>query len=292
LKLFTETKPFSSICFWQLVFALILMVALGQDIPALAQSDDPTAPEPVMLTGEQSEYPLGTHLEIFEDPSGELTIDDVSSPEFEAQFTPSQVAVPNYGYTNSAYWARVSLDNETRLIDEWLLEVGFANMHYVDLYTPTPDGQGFTVEQTGALRPVSTRDVLHPHIVFDLIVPPHSQQTFYLRFQSGASMTLPLTLWAPQAFSSNTQAEQMLAWLFFGALCALLVYHLFLLFTLREASYLFFVILLACLIVEELSYDGYLEVYLVPGLYSLKSLYYPLSFSLLINQLYYFRMHS
>ena len=47
-------------------------------------------------------------------------------------------------------------------------------------------------------------------------------------------------------------------WLFFGALLALLVYHLFLLFSLREASYLYFVILLASLILEELVYNGYL----------------------------------
>ncbi len=62
----------------------------------------------------------------------------------------------------------------------------------------------------------------------------------------------------------------------------MLVYHLFLLFTLREASYLYFVILLASLIIEELSYSGYLEVYFLPSLYFLKPIYYPLSFSVLI----------
>jgi len=172
--------------------------------------------------------------------------------------------VPNYGFSDSAYWVRLPLDNESRQIDEWLLEVGFANMHYVDLYTPLPDGEGFAVRQTGALRPVSTRDVLNPNIIFDLIVPPQSQQTIYLRFQSGASMTLPLTLWTADAFLNESQLKQMLDWLFYGAIIALLVYHLFLLFSLREASYLFFVFLLATLIVEELSYDGYLEVLLIP----------------------------
>jgi signal transduction histidine kinase len=249
---------------------------------ALAQTNQPVLPEPVTLTDEQQEYPLGLHLEILEDASGELTIDEVSSPEFDSQFTPSQAEVPNYGFTDSAYWVRFRLDNETSQAAERLLEVGFANMHFVDLYSPLPGDQGFDVKQTGALRPVSTRDVLHPNIVFDLVVPAQSQQTYYLRFQNGASMTLPLILWAQSAFFSKAQQEQMLNWLFFGAIMALLVYHLFLLFTVKETSYLFFVILLASLLIEELSYTGYLEAHLLPNLYSLKPIYYPLSFSFMI----------
>jgi signal transduction histidine kinase/PAS domain-containing protein len=250
--------------------------------PVLAQSSNSSTPEPLILTDGQSEYPLGLHLDILEDSSGKLTIAQVSSPEFDSQFTPSQVEVPNYGFSNSAYWVRVQLDNETRQIDEWLLELGFANMHYIDLYTPLLDGKGFSVKQTGSLRPVSTRDLLYPHFVFDLSVPTQSQQTYYLRFQSGASMTLGLTLWTKEAFWIQSQWVQMLNWLFFGALIALLLYHLFLLFTLREASYLIFVILLASLLFEELSYDGYLETYLIPSLYRFKSIYFPWSFSLII----------
>lgn len=222
------------------------------------------------------------HLELLEDPGGELTIEEVSSPAYETQFVPSQEAVPNFGFTDSVYWARLRLDNKTQQIDEWLIDVNFANMHYVDLYTPSLDGLGFDVRQTGVQRPIYTRDVLYPHIVFELSVPGQTQPTYYLRFQSGASMTLALTLWNKDAFFAASQWVLMLHWLFFGSILALLVYHLFLLFSLREASYLYFVILLASLMIEELSYSGYLEVYFLPSLYYLKPIYYPLSFSVLI----------
>ncbi len=151
---------------------LILFVTLIARIPALAQSAEPPAAEPVVLTDEQGEYPLGLHLEILEDPTGELTIEQVSSPEFDSQFVPSQDEVPNYGFTDSAYWVRLTSENETRLTDQWLLEQGFANTHYVDLYTPLPDGEGFAVKQTGVLRPRTTRDIPHPHIIFNLTIPP------------------------------------------------------------------------------------------------------------------------
>ena len=265
-------------------FILTLIAALALFIPTFAQDSAPP-PQPLVLTVEQDQYPLGLHLEILEDPSGELTIEDVTSPEFDTQFVPSQAEVPNYGFTDSAYWVRLRLDNETRQINEWLLELGFANMHYVDLYAPLPDGEGFDVKQTGVLRPVSTRDVLHPRIVFDLSVPIQNQPTYYLRFQNGASMTLPLTLWAQTAFLDHSLLVQIAQGVFFGVLIGLLFYNLFLFFSLREVSYLYFVILLASLIIEEAAYDGYLEIYVIPNLYNLMQYIMPLSFSLLIGSM-------
>jgi signal transduction histidine kinase len=248
---------------------------------AVAQNSDPSTLEPLILTDTQSKYPLGLHLEILEDPGGELTIENVSSPTFDTQFNPSRVAVPNFGYTDSVYWVRMHLDNETLQTDEWLLELGFAHMHYVDLYTPLVVGRGFQVKETGSLRPVSTRDVQYPNIVFDLSVPTHSQQTFYMRFQNGASMTLPLTLWTKEAFFTESEQEQMLHWLFFGGILALLVYHLFLLITIREASYLYFVVLLASLLLMVFDYTGYMGVYFFPDWFTFKLYYYPLSLMLL-----------
>ncbi len=253
------------------------MLVLACWTQASAQADDDLDPKTLILTDDQSSYPLGLHLELLEDPGGELTIEDVTSPEYAHQFWPSQVEVPNFGFSDSAYWVRLNLYNENRLNDHWLLGLGFANMQFVDLYTPLADGDGFEVKQTGSQRPVSTRDIFHPRIIFALIIPTQSQQTIYLRFQSGASMTLPLTLSTFDAFWIKTEVELVLYALFFGVLIALLVYHLFLVITLREVSYLFFVILLASLLVATLSYYGYLELYLFPNLYSLKPLYFPLS---------------
>jgi signal transduction histidine kinase/PAS domain-containing protein len=261
---------------------LSLMMALVLTGAALAQSSGPEAPEPVVLTDTQGEYPLGLHLEILEDPSRELTIDDVSSPELDAKFITSQAQVPNYGFTNSAYWVRFRLDNQTSQTQEWLLEQGFANTHYVDLYTPLPSGKGFAVKQTGVLRPANTRDVSYPRIVFNLIILPQSQQTYYLRFQNGASMTLPLTLWTQAAFLKHSLVEQLSMGIFYGILIGLLFYNLFLLYSLREASYFYFVLLLASLIIEEVVYDGYWGIFVIPNQNFLTQYYQPLSFSLLI----------
>ena len=247
---------------------------------ALAQSGDPPAQEPLVLTDELDQYPLGLHLEILEDPSGELTIEDVSSPEFDSQFKPSQEAVPNFGYSESSYWVRFQIKNNTSGVNQWLLEVAFANVHFIDLYLPYPDAEGFAVKQTGINRPPATRDIRHPHFVFDLSIPVQSQQTAYLNIRSGASIVLPLTLWTPDAFINESQWSQVLQVLIFGALVGLLIYNLFILFSLREKAYLYLVILIASWLVFDLAYAGYMEIYIIPNLYYLRQFYMAVSFAL------------
>ena len=138
----------------------------------------PAKLEPLILTDEQGEYPLGLHMDILEDPSGKLTIEDVSSPSFDSKFTPSQVETPIYGFTDSAYWVRMDLDNQTRQTDKWLLEIGYPHTQYVDLYSLLPNGEGFTVKEPGTQRPPETRDLRYPQIVFSLIIPTQSEQTY------------------------------------------------------------------------------------------------------------------
>lgn len=236
--------------------------------------------DPLILTDEQDSYPLGLHIELLEDPGGELTIEDVTSAAYDPLFVPSQVDVPNFGFTDSAIWARIHLRNETPGSDHWLLEVGFANMHFVDLYTPLPDGSGFDAKQTGILRALETRDLLHPHIIFDLTIPPQEQQAYYLRFQSGASMTLPLTLWAQDAFFIASQKKQILLGIYFGILLGLLFYNLFLLYSLRERIYLYLAIFITSVVIFETSYAGYAPLYVFPNHLNLNTSYAGLSFSL------------
>ena len=237
-------------------------------------------PEPFALTDAQDSFKLGPHLEFLEDPTGDLTINDVASPEFSARFVPSDMDVPNFGFTDSAYWVRLPLRNESQLTDRWFLQVDFPNMHYVDLYTPRADGSGFDVKQTGSFQPSSTRDIQHPRIVFDETIALQDEQAYYLRFENGASMTLALTAWTPDAFAEHSKLEYALGGLYFGALLALLAYNLFLLVSLRERSYLYLVMVLASMIVFEAAYSGYSEIYFLPALSFLSHYFLTISFAL------------
>jgi hypothetical protein len=63
------------------------------------------------------------YLEILEDPTRQLTIEEVMSPDYESQFVASTEEVPHFGYTTSAIWVRFRVRNEARQTSQWLLIV-------------------------------------------------------------------------------------------------------------------------------------------------------------------------
>ena len=176
----------------------------------------------------------------------------------------------------------VDLRNEARLADNWLLDVLYSNLQYVDLYAPLPGGDGFVTKMAGSLRSPALRDFRYPRAIFSLHIPLQSQETVYMRFQSGTSMTLNLKLWSQQAFINRSLLEQIMFGIFFGILVGLLFYNLAVYLSIREATYLFCVFLLSSLLLHEASYNGYLETYVIPGLFSLKRAYHPILFALMV----------
>lgn len=206
---------------------------------------------------------MGRYLEILEDPGGELTIEDVSSEAYSGQFSPSKFDVPNFSFSDSAFWVRIDISNETQSIEDWMLEIGFANMHYVDLYTPKSEGDGYVVKEAGAMRPDSASGVAHPRLVMKAAIPPQEQQTIYLRLKSGAAMVIPLTLWTDGAFFEDAQQEMIVRGIYYGILIGVLFINLFLLISFREASYLWLVVFLSSSIIHMLYVYGYAGI-LIP----------------------------
>ena len=225
------------------------------------------AQETLLLSDKQSKYPLGEYLEILEDPTGDLSINDVTSTEYETRFIACREKVPNFGFTKSAYWVRFCIRNETRVnSQQWRLALGFANMHYIDLYKPSLHGQGFNVIRTGTMLPVGTRDVPFHRFVFKLSFPIQTEQVIFLRFKNDASMTLPLTLWSMEAFNKQSQTELFFLGFFSGVLIIMFIYNIFVFFSLRDKSYLFFVLSVFIFLMFVLSQRGLAYQYLWPSL--------------------------
>ena len=219
---------------------------------------------PVILNEKQDVYPLGLYLEILEDPSCKLTIEEITSPEFEEKFILSKEKVPNFGHTNSAYWVRFRIKNETGQSENWRLKLGFANMQYIDLYLQKPDDKGYTHKKTGTYFPFHTRDIPYPSFVFRIPLKPDTGQTIYMRFLNGASMTLPLTLFSAEAFTQKSQKEQLIAGLFYGILFFVFCYSLVVFLLLHEKSYLYYILSVASFMLFHASYDGFASQYLWP----------------------------
>jgi len=248
--------------YWLIIMPILLAIVLP--VITLAQSGDTPRPAPVILTDAQDKYPMGLHLELLEDPTSELTIEDVTSSAYDDQFIPSQAAVPNFGYTTSAIWARFEVRNQASLAAAWRLVVAEGRLEYVDLYLTGPDGTAWAHQQAGRFRPFTVREVPYHYGTFELPFPSDRDQSVYLRFQSGTPLILPLTLWSLEAFSYHAQTELLMHGLFFGVMLAMLSYNLFIFVSLRDRSYLYLSMFIAGYSLTLAFQEGLAQQYLWP----------------------------
>jgi signal transduction histidine kinase len=230
----------------------------------LGSGQSAEAQRTLILNEQQEQYVLGQFLEYLEDPAGNLTIADVSSPEYSKRFKQSRQEILNFGYTDSIYWVRFQVDNSAPRITDWRLELEFANMHDITFYRFRGPETDFDVIRTGLTRPFATRDIPYHKFVFSLSLPPDAKQTVYLRFRNGASMTLPLTLWSASAFMRHSQQALLLAGFFYGALLVMIGYNIFLWVDLRERSTLFYISFILSILLMQWSYDGFAAQYFWP----------------------------
>jgi PAS domain S-box-containing protein len=240
-----------------LTLSLLFLLCLFR-LEAIAQS-----PDELVLTDDQDRYSLGLHLEILEDIDGNWTIEDVTSLELAQQFVSSQTEIPNYGFTDSAFWVRFRAKDLSEFPVRWLLAVE-SNTFFIDVYVPGEIPGQYQVTKTGMFLPFDTRDVEHPKFLFNLPLTSE-EETIFLRLESEASMNFPLTIWSAEAVSQDDLAQQVLNGFIYGVLLIMIGYNLILFVYLRDRSYFYYFLFLFFLLMAFMVDDGFAHQYLWPN---------------------------
>ena len=208
-----------------------------------------------------NDVPLGKYIEILEDKTGNLTIEDVTSPEILQRFSPSNQEEPGFGFTSSVYWARLTVKNPLHDSVEWLLEIGYPLIDFIDLYIP--DGNGdFLIKKTGDRLPFNSREISYRNVLFRLNENPDGQKTYYVRFETSSSMNFPLHFWLQAALLKKISAEQIIFGVFYGAVVIMIIYNVFLFIGFRDRSYFYYVLFITAWGMTQLAINGLAFQYL------------------------------
>ncbi|SER95153.1 Signal transduction histidine kinase [Pseudomonas sp. NFACC02] len=203
--------------------------------------------------------PLGPATQVFEDPTGSASIEDVSSPEGAARFRALNAGSLNAGYSRSAFWLRVQLTyrptNPVASAD-WLLELAYPPMDHVDLYLAGDTAQPSLTWKTGDTLPFQTRQIKQNNYLFDLNLNAGETKTVYLRLESHGSMQAPLNLWASHAYIEEQPARLYILGMIYGVLAVMLVYNLFIYLSVRASSYLYYILYIISFGLYQVSING------------------------------------
>lgn len=205
-------------------------------------------------------YPLAQCFEVLEDARGAYRVNDLGHPAVSQRFQPAATEGKiNFGYSTSVYWLRCRLASDRPAA--WLLEIAYPSLDNVQVYTGA-DGE-YRMQEAGDRQPFSVRPYPHRNIVF-LLQLPSGAATLYLRVQSEGNLTVPATLWQPEAFHRQDNGTYALLGAYYGVLAALGLYNLLLFFSLKDRRYLEYVLFVSGMAIGQASLNGFGNQFLWP----------------------------
>ncbi|MBC8258552.1 MAG: hypothetical protein H8E38_06010 [SAR324 cluster bacterium] len=197
-------------------------------------------------------------MEILEDPSGDLTIEDVRAPEFSSQFKISPTHRPNFGFTQSAFWFRFQIKNPESYSHTVALE-NYAVYDQIQLHQFTDDQYRFQNKELFSM--VISQKPRWDLFVFELEFAPHQTKTFYLRVTSAITLQFVPKIWEPDLLRELRLKEHFYFGLLWGFLGILAVFNIYIYLTLRDRAFLYYAAYLICLIFYRMEANWWDTIY-------------------------------
>ncbi len=211
--------------------------------------------------------PLGQSMYVFEDVRGDASIDDVSSQAVQGSFRLHDKPVLNAGYSRSVFWLRLDLQylpRQEQGARSWLLELAYPPLDHLELYLPDDSGSFALAQRTGDALPFDSRQIRQNNYLFELSLEPGQTKRIYLRLESQGSIQAPLTLWSPNAYLEEQPGRIYVLGIIYGVLLVMLVYNLFIFLSVRDTSYLHYILYIASFGLYQISVNGAGIEYLWP----------------------------
>ncbi|QJB33900.1 GHKL domain-containing protein [Chitinophaga oryzae] len=226
-------------------FVCLLLLVTVRWIPAWADTINISPNYPIQL----AEY---GQLEYLLDPAGHLTFAEV---EHSPGFQKLQKQIPNFGLTKDAIWLRFTVKNNTQQ-PELMFNITYPILDLIDLYYPGPDNR-YEVIPGGELRPFKKRPVVHQNFVYNISIPNGTAQTFYVRIQSRETILVPIYIGTSREIYSKLYNDDLLLSIYIGIILVMIFYNIFIFSSVRDWSYFYYIIYIACVGLTQLCLHGF-----------------------------------
>ena len=239
----------------RLALSIVLMLSL-----ALASS---LAQAAVELSAASSGASLNDRIELLEDVGAQLDIADMADPAVQRRFKPANGRA-SVGQSRNPWWIKLTLQRKSDAPSQWWLEVGSVTQLDLRLYLPGPNAQWQERQSGERVNHRAGRDHDFRHMLFKL--PPLDQAplTIYLRSYDPAGNSFPLRAWQLDHLTQASAEENLALGVVYGIIAALLLYNLFIFFSLRDSAYFWYVLTTAGALLMILSMSGHGFQYLWP----------------------------
>jgi diguanylate cyclase (GGDEF)-like protein len=194
-------------------------------------------------------------LQVLEDPSTRATLAEILQRRND--FRDVVRRTPNYQFTSSAFWFRMTVQNRSNRPAALILNVPHPTLDYLSLYV-LASGGARQVIQSGDRIPSHARPYPGPSLALPFHLAAAQSAELYLRVQADAAAVLvPIELMSEDALRASMLSERVFHGTLLGVFVALFVYNLFVLVLLRTRTYFYYVAYLPLAYLALSSLDGF-----------------------------------
>lgn len=198
-------------------------------------------------------------LKFIEDKQNTMSFDDVVSSD---KWNNNVTETINFGFTDSAYWFTFNVNNTSKIKKTALLRISYPMLDYIELYRPTENG-GYEKTIEGDSFPFHQREITDVAFVYLLEIYPGTN-TFYFKIKTTSSFNFTATLFSVKGFLHHLNVEQPLIWIYYGLMIIMVVFNFFVFLSIRDFSYLLYVLFITSWIFLQMCLNGYAFQYLWP----------------------------
>ncbi|WP_315981110.1 7TM-DISM domain-containing protein [Aliamphritea spongicola] len=236
---------------WLTAAVLILLIFTGN---VLASSHGPHLFE---LQPEMDSEVMTPYMQVLEDPDSTLSFADVQKPYWQNRFSHIHNNQTAHGVSSSAWWIRIDVANNSDENVDWILEALHNITDYIDVYQLDASGN-VSAQQLGDHRPYAINNLPSESFSFPLNTPAGEQQTIYLRFnfEHAGVINLYLEASTPEAYVQKQHIQGIWLGIFLGAAILVMVYTLFLMLSIREKPYFWYLLYASAAVVMYLALSG------------------------------------
>jgi signal transduction histidine kinase len=196
-------------------------------------------------------------VDFLEDKTGALALNQVVSGQ-AGEFAAINPTYHSFGYTNSVFWLRFTLDLSAFHEENFFLVQEFEHLSKQELFYPLGDGK-YARLLTGEDVPLASRMYATRSMLLWIPTPKSGPTTYYLKMTPKAGIYADVNLkWASAAGAiKGFQTQNLVFGLFFGSLVILWFYNFFLWVGTRDKLHLYYIYYLGSFIVAFFYIDGY-----------------------------------
>lgn len=171
----------------------------------------------------------------------------------------------NFGITQDEIWLKVALQTTDLTPSRWFLEIKQPSLDIIELYFANQADMKFQSKLSGDFIAFNDKQLAHFTPLFELTLQPNQQYLVYLKVRTQGTLTVPINLWQPDALWQADQRSYAFLSLYYGVLFGLLVYNLFIFFSLRDPIYVIYVAFIGFLGLGQAGISGLSYQFLLPN---------------------------